>query len=162
MAPVPQALGVALALARAPSLVQLVRRRSLPHDILVLIRIAGGCQETCQQAAQTSGETPTYIRDAAISYLMQILLYPGADSYRVMGVQQNAPQEMLREHMRWLMLWLHPDRNSSWDSVFTQRVLRAWEDLKTPERRGDYDLSIRPSELEWPARPDLASPGHKG
>jgi hypothetical protein len=143
VAPVPQALGLALALARAPSMTQAVRSRSLPHDILILIRIAGGCQETCQQAAKTSGETPDYIKDAAISYLMQVLLHPGADSYRVMGVLPNAPQETLREHMRWLMRWLHPDRNGNWDSVFTQRVLRAWEDLKTPGRRNDYDRSLR-------------------
>ena len=37
----------------------------------------------------------------------------------------------MREHMRWLLEWLHPDRNSSdWESVYAERVIEAWREAK--------------------------------
>jgi hypothetical protein len=41
----------------------------------------------------------------------------------------------MREHMRWLLKWLHPDKNQNeWESVFTERVLKAWRDAGTVTR----------------------------
>jgi hypothetical protein len=42
--------------------------------------------------------------------------------------------------MRWLMKWLHPDRErSGWESALAERVSSAWQDLKSRDRRGEYD-----------------------
>ncbi len=41
-----------------------------------------------------------------------------------------------------LLKWLHPDSGvDQARSVFASRVIRAWEDLKTPGRRAAYDRS---------------------
>jgi hypothetical protein len=35
--------------------------------------------------------------------------------------------------MRWLLEWLHPDRNhNSWDAVYAERVLKAWREVSAP------------------------------
>ncbi|HWS25159.1 MAG TPA: J domain-containing protein, partial [Xanthomonadales bacterium] len=68
------------------------------------------------------------------------LFAPNADSYRVLGVAADSAQEQLRENYRWLMKWLHPDRNQDgWEAVYADRVNIAWQDMKTPERRAEYD-----------------------
>jgi hypothetical protein len=43
--------------------------------------------------------------------------------------------------MRWLMEWLHPDRNNnSWDGVYAERVLKAWREVSA-----SHGSAARPS-----------------
>src|SRR5262249_47587982 len=36
--------------------------------------------------------------------------------------------------MRWLLQWLHPDRNrNSWDAVYAERVLKAWREVSASD-----------------------------
>lgn len=82
------------------------------------------------------------MRDAACFYIEQTMLSRGSDSYRVLGSTHGAPQHELRRNMILLLKWLHPDsRRQSDRSVFAQRVLSAWSDLKTPARRAAYDAA---------------------
>lgn len=139
----PGALFLALDLAATPILAKAMRRQPLPGDVLGLIRIAAGDTEACRQAAVLAGRSPESVREAAILYLQHVLLAPNADNYRILGVGADAPHERVREHMRWMMKWAHPDRSrSDWESVFAERVLAAWHELKTPERRRHYDRSV--------------------
>jgi hypothetical protein len=143
---IPRGLVLALDLIRAPVLAEIMRRQPLlpSGEILVLLRIAGGCPETSRRAVEAAGEPLEVIRDAVILYLKQVLLFPDADSYRVLGVAPDATQRTIREHLHWLMRWLHPDRNrNSWETVFAYRVLSAWEDLKSPQRRQEYSRRRR-------------------
>jgi hypothetical protein len=137
----PQAVLLALELARQPSLAAAVRRRPLPRSgMLDLIRIAGGCVKTCGETARLTRKSPALIKQAAEFYLQHALFGPEANSYRVLGVSADAPQKQLREHMLWLMRWLHPDHNhGDWETIFATRVLEAWDNLKSPERRARYD-----------------------
>src|SRR5262249_93276 len=67
-------------------------------------------------------------------------LHPYADSYRVLGATSEASYSELRRNMTLLLQWLHPDVDrGDGRSVFAARVTRAWNDLKTPERRAPYD-----------------------
>ncbi len=128
---------MALDLARAPTLVLAMRAQPLPPDVLVLIRIAAGCQETCRAAVSATGRTPSVITEACIFYLQKILFAPEADSHRVLGVRPGTPRKTMRDHMRWLLRWLHPDRNGAdWESVFATRVLKAWRDVGAEGRQG--------------------------
>ena len=82
------------------------------------------------------------MRNAAAFFIEQILLAPGADSYRVLGGNAQASNSDLRRNMALLLRWLHPDmeHNGTGDrSVFAARITLAWEDLKTAERRAAYD-----------------------
>jgi len=139
---IPRGLVLALDLLRTPVLAEVMRHQPLlpSTELLVLIRIAGGCPETSREAVDCTGKSLQHIRDAVVLYLKQILLFPDADSYRVLGVDPQASHSTIREHLHWMMRWLHPDRNrNSWETVFACRVLSAWEDLKSSQRREAYD-----------------------
>lgn len=125
-----RALDLALDLARMPALARALREQPLPSDTLVLIRIAAGCEETTRQAAARTGAQPGALREAAVYYLQQVLFSAASDSHRVLGVQPGAPRPQIREHLKWLMKWLHPDQDpDGWESVFAERVIRAWRDV---------------------------------
>ncbi len=137
------ALHLALDLLHRPILAGPMREQPLPQDVLMLIKIAAGNLEAEQRALAMTSESRERIREAAVLYLQHVLLAPDADNYRVLGVECDAPQDKLREHLGWLMRWLHPDRtHSEWDSVFAERVLAAWDALKTRGRRARYDQSL--------------------
>jgi hypothetical protein len=137
------ALRQAMELLRAPTLAGAMRQRPLPDDILTLIRIAAGESETIEPAASEMDEPPERIREAAVLYLQSVVFISGADHYRTLAVERDAPQEKLRLHLSWLMKWLHPDRASSeWESAFARRVLIAWDALKTRDRRAAYSAFL--------------------
>ena len=150
-----QALELALALLRTPALAAQVRERPLPADVLTLIRIAAGDDTILTEAAAASGETPQRVAEAAVLFLQQTLFRTGADSYRLLGAPATAPQELLKLHHRWLVRWLHPDHQADdWQAAYMSRVNRAWQDLRTPARRNQYDKLApytRDTRAAWPA-----------
>src|SRR6185295_2697828 len=103
-------------------------------------RIASGDEEAMSQAAQSAGRPREVVRDAAIFFIEQAMLYPSADSYRVLGARPEATSGELRRNMALLLRWLHPDHDRRGaQAVFAARVTRAWNDLKTQDRREMYD-----------------------
>jgi hypothetical protein len=139
------ALKIAFDLIHFPSQVRVIRDAPLPDDLLVLLRIAAGDEETTRQEAQLSRRSCEEVREASGFFIEQILLYPDADSYRVLGAKPEATNGELRQNMALLLRWLHPDLDRQGERlVFAGRVTRAWNDLKTAERRAAYDqLKIR-------------------
>jgi hypothetical protein len=95
------------------------------------MRIAAASPEACRAAVARTDEPRHVVIDAARFYLQQMLFRPDADCYRVLGIQPTASRSTAREHMRWLLEWLHPDRNNnnSWDTVYAERVLKAWREV---------------------------------
>jgi len=147
------ALLLAVELAERPTLSAVMRQQPLPPDVLTLIKIAGGADEVGAEAARRVRRNPLFVRDASILYLQTVVLSPHADAYRTLGARPESSQAELREHLRWLMKWLHPDRaKSEWESAFAERVLAAWDSLKSPDRRADYD-SKRAQSRQSTARP---------
>jgi hypothetical protein len=122
-------IDLALDLARMPALAYSIEKPPLPTDIFEVMRIAAGSPEVCQLASQATGQPPAVLIEAARFYLQQVLLRPDADSYRVLGVPPGASRELARRHMRCLLQWLHPDVNRDWDSVYAERVLKAWREV---------------------------------
>lgn len=134
------AIDLVLALFKDPGLVAEFRERALPGDIGQVIRIAAGEGAATEAAVEATGIAAEALAEACVFFLQQMLFAPGADSYRVLGARPDDPQDRLREHYRWLMKWLHPDRNpDGWEAVYAERVTTAWQDLKTPDRRAEYD-----------------------
>lgn len=89
------------------------------------------------------GRETTFVHGAALFYIRQILWASDADNYRVLGVPPDATAARIAEHLRWYMKWLHPDSGGeNIQKRFAARVLRAWEALKTPERRRAYDRAL--------------------
>jgi hypothetical protein len=129
-----------LGIFREPGLVADLRDKELPENLSLVIRLAAGEGAALQCALDTTGETAETLVEASTFFLQQVLFAPGNDAYRVLGADSDAPQERLRDNYRWLMKWLHPDRNhDGWEAVYADRVNVAWQDLKTPDRRAHYD-----------------------
>lgn len=134
------ALGVALALYRQPSMAAEWRERPLPDGVELLMRLACREQAALQVARQRSGLAESDCVEAATFGLQQLLFTAHADAYRVLGGACSSSQDQLRQHYRWLIKWLHPDRHDDgWESVYADRVNLAWQALKTPDRRARYE-----------------------
>jgi hypothetical protein len=148
----PAAIRIALDLAFTPVLTALAARQPLPPGMITVLKIAGGCKATLDEAVATTGEPPEKVRQAVILFLETVLFTPNAGSYRILGAQRAATQAELRDHMGWLMKWLHPDREKSeWEASLSLKVSAAWDDLKSAERRQRYD-EAHPFLTSSPAR----------
>lgn len=127
------AIEIALDLKAMPKLAKVVRRRPLPPLVTPLIRVAAGSRELAQGYAAQYGFSEGYIREACIFFLLEAVLFTGADSHRTLGLEQNASPEEIREHKRWLLMWLHPDRNNNrWETALFQRVVRSAKAVAEP------------------------------
>ena len=121
---------LALDLARMPALARSPVLSPIPPNIIELMRIAAASPEACEVAAAKTGEPTPVVIEAARFYLQHILFRPEADCYRILGIEPNASRATARSHMRWLLQWLHPDRNhNGWDAVYAERVLKAWREV---------------------------------
>jgi hypothetical protein len=125
-------IDLALDLARMPALARTSAISAIPSNIIELMRIAAECPEACQVAVAQTGEPAPVVIEAARFYLQQVLFRPEADCYRILGIEPGAPRATARNHMRWLLQWLHPDRNhNGWDAVYAERVLKAWRNVSS-------------------------------
>ena len=127
-------IDLALDLARMPALARTSVVPALPPNIIELMRIAAASPEACEAAVAKTGEPAPVVIEAARFYLQQVLFRPDADCYRILGIEPAASRATARSHMRWLLQWLHPDRNNnSWDAVYAERVLRAWREVSATD-----------------------------
>ena len=133
----------AIELNLMPSRVRALRDAPLPDGVQVVLRIAAGDTDAEREATAIVDRPVSVVRDASAFFIEQLLLHPEADSYRVLGAERGSSPAELRQNMALLMRWLHPDKNPSEErAVFVNRVNRAWDDLKTPERRDAYDRML--------------------
>ena len=158
----PPALLEALALHRTPRARRPRADEPLPEGMSHLIRLAAGEESAFLAARGIAGETGETLREAARFYVQQVMFAPTSDSFRVLGVNRDADEPILREHYRWLVRWLHPDRNpDEWEALYADRVNQAWQDLRTPERRLQYESRLKQLNQEEPdsMRPVAIGPG---
>jgi len=153
------ALRLAIELVLVPTQVRRVRSQPLPGGVALLLRIAAGDPEAEAEAAYFTARPPDVVRRAAAFFIEQILLSAEADSYRVLGATPQATGAELRRNMALLLRWLHPDMDRRGErSVLAKRVIKAWDTLKTPERRAAYDKS----QTGAPHTPRSTSGRHRG
>lgn len=132
------ALHVALDLIHVPSRAGYVRAHRLPPGIAEVLKIAAGDRDALGAARTQTGRSADTLRHAAAFFIEQVLLCPGADSYRVLGADAGASDGELRRNMALLLKYMHPDLGHE-QSVFARRVTQAWNELKTRDRRAAYD-----------------------
>jgi len=156
------ALRAALSLFRVPTQARLLRASPLPDGVTLLLKVAVREQDALTEAAALTARCADDLVDASGFFIEQILLHPDADSYRALGAEAASSTSELRSHMALLMRWLHPDVALSCDvdlparAHLANRVLRAWDEVKTPERRSALDLRLsarRPN--KHPRRPRI-------
>jgi hypothetical protein len=149
------ALRMAVDLMLIPSRLRSLRTGPLPHGVPFLLRVATNDAEATREAIVLTGKPPETLRAAAAFFIEQILLRPGADSYHILGVGQDATASQLRQNLALLLRWLHPDvSENAQRSIFVTRVTTAWNDLKTPEKRAAYDIARASREAEQDTRRD--------
>jgi hypothetical protein len=157
------ALKLAFDLYDFPSQARGTRKAPLPPDLVLLLRIAAGEEDTIGEAVRVSGRPIRVVRDAAGFFIEQVMLFPEADSYRVLGASPTAENFELRRNMALLLRFLHPDIDQKGErSIFAARVTKAWSDLKTPERRAAYDLQLLKSQADARQREKRRSRRSKG
>ncbi|HXH00941.1 MAG TPA: DnaJ domain-containing protein, partial [Xanthomonadaceae bacterium] len=141
------ALHWALELHRAPGMRLALRERALPQGVDEVLAIAAGSPTAVARAAEASGQSDARLLEAARFYLQEILFFPKADAYRLLGVAADAGADQIKRHHRLLQQWLHPDRRQGdWESVFAGRVNCAWDRLRSESRRQAYDSELAAEE----------------
>ena len=143
------AIVAALAMLEHPSAARLAQSASLPKGVTFLLEVAAGEAHALREASQITGRSEEVLQKAAAFFIEQILLQPGADSYRILGGDRQSSAGELRRNMALIMRWLHPDVvsngscNNRFDkSLYAVRVAQAWELVKTDMRRAAYDASL--------------------
>ena len=135
-----EAVRVTIDLVHVPSRVRHQKTLPLPNGVSTVLRIAAGDEKALSEASNALERPPELILKAAAFFIEQILLSPDADSYRVLGTNNTATAGELRRNMALLLRFVHPDtKPADCRSIFAGRVTRAWEDLKSSERRAAYD-----------------------
>jgi len=141
------ALEQAITFISRTDLIEAARQQPLPAGVTDLLKISSGDHEALLAAQESSRHSQEDVRHAAEFYVQQILFSPASDHYRVLGVDPDDAEAKIKLHYRLLVRWLHPDKNSSdWEVVFSERVNRAWQALRTPERRRTYDEELLSAE----------------
>lgn len=137
-----EALAAAVGLWRYPRQAHKLRSIPLPKGMTFLLEIAVGDLEALREAAALTDHPHAILQEAACFFIEQILFSQNADSYRTLGAGRHASRSELRHHMALLLRWLHPDvvsgaacRPCLDRSVYANRVTKAWEAVKTGERR---------------------------
>lgn len=121
----------AWALYRQPVFSRKSSRMNLHADMLELIKIAAGDGETIQKWSAEIGTDADHLQEAAAFYLQQIIGRPGNDAFGTIGLAADATALDIKNHKRWLLKWLHPDRNPSvWRQSLYRKVTAAAEQLE--------------------------------
>lgn len=156
------ALHVALGLAAQPNLVDQARNSGIPPGIALLLEIAADDKATLERCVELTSIPEGEIRAASEFYIEQVLLHEHSDSYRALGADTSASSADLRRHMALLMRWLHPDaaphaaHGALLDrTVLAERVARAWDNVKSEDRRAAYD--VRAGAIAEPTIPSGAA-----
>jgi len=144
------ALWVALRLQRQPNLVRLLRRQPPPAGMTELLETLTADRKALEETARRHRCSSAHLRASAEFFVEQLLFSPHATAYRVLGARPADETVLLRRHMVLLAKWLHPDSTRVFEATtavdrgaFVSRLTRAWEDLKTDERRARYDATAR-------------------
>jgi hypothetical protein len=120
------ALSMAIDLYRSPGVAWTIRRSPLPSGVIFVIRLAAGCPESSSQAVESTGLESEDLSRIASLYLLVALFGQEVDPHRTLGVVPGVSLEEVNDHRKWLLKWLHPDRNRNQSlSGLSVRVLSA-------------------------------------
>jgi len=151
------AVVAAVTLLESPRAARSARLLRLPRGMTFLLEVAAGEVHAVSEAIKITGRTEHVLKNAAGFFIEQILLQPDSDSYRVLGGDRQTPHRELRRNMALIMRWLHPDLIQDCSSgrqlnrsLYAARVTKAWESIKTAERRAAYTASLAAGKT-WPA-----------
>lgn len=168
----PDLLAVALEFHRAPLRFAKLTdpARPLPSGFEGLLREMAEAllPANLSQVAERLQRPPEEIEAAARFFVRQVLLVPGADHYRVLGVSRKAAEDVIRQHYQLLVRLFHPDRigaDSDTGARETARLNAAYQALRDPVARQRYAKRLdaegggakRPPPIRTVLRPEPSS-----
>jgi hypothetical protein len=107
-----------------------LRSQAVPAGVGLLLRILASDPSAWQEARVMTGLREAELVAVAELYVLQVMLYQGASSRRILGVTPDTDRAVIRAHLRHLLNWLHPDKNTSaWHAAFASRVIAAWRQI---------------------------------
>ena len=140
-----EALRAAIYLFHLPAGLRAAREQTLPTGVPLLLEVAAGDDDAANACADRLERPVSVIRQAAEFYVEHVVMIPNADAFRTLAARRDATDVELRRNMAMLLRWAHPDVDRQGDrTVYAGRVTRAWEELKTPERRAAYEAANPP------------------
>jgi hypothetical protein len=131
-------------LLRQPALLRNVLGHDIPTDILVLLKIVAGRQDVLDSITREHELSASEVLAVTKLYLQGILISAGNNDRRMLCLPSNAKAADVQEHKKWLLKWLHPDRNpDSWESALFVKVNSAAARLLA-NKNFDSDLQHQP------------------
>jgi hypothetical protein len=143
------AIESALTLMRQPSLSRSLQRHEIPSDVLALIKVSAGDDDLRLAFSEKHNVSEAEVLAASKLYLQTILSTARNDDKRMLCLPQGAVWEDYKEHKKWLLKWLHPDRNrDSWESALFLKVNEAFNRLQVASLDGAAPVLARPQTAE--------------
>ena len=125
---------IALELYHEPRLANRLASMPLHDGVLSLIKIAAGDESEAMVFPSHISENFEKAHAISVFYLQQVIFHPHSSGHRILGLSSDAGQKEIRDHKRWLLKWLHPDRNQNkWEQHYFKRVLEAAQSLQSAD-----------------------------
>jgi cobalamin biosynthesis Mg chelatase CobN len=135
-----------VAARRQPARLASFRNMALPGDLLTIIKLAAKDGPTVSEIAALKNDDPDLLCQAAQLSLREVITYAGHDAYRTLCLRNDAHPDLLKQHRRWLLKWLHPDVNTSrWEAALFQKVSTAADTLEKAASSPQPAPSSQPS-----------------
>jgi hypothetical protein len=86
-------------------------------DVLSVLKAAAGDSETLDHLSIYKNAMPDQLQIAAQFCLTHVISASARDPRQALVLSELSGEKDIRDHKRWLLKWLHPDRNSKkWES----------------------------------------------
>jgi hypothetical protein len=126
------AIYMALDLLKQPAKLKAILKENSPTDVIELIKLAAGDLPSLSRWSGEIDEPAQVLKEAAKFYLRETMGAAGNNDYKLLGLTSTATAQEIQNHKRWMLKWLHPDKNTNkWESEFFYRVCEAAERLSS-------------------------------
>jgi hypothetical protein len=163
------AVRLSLRLYGAPAGVHRLRKSALPGGMTELLAVTAGVADVLDPIAKELSRPSVDVRRAGAFFVEQILLAQGTNDYRLLGAHEGTSLDVLREHRKLLLRWVHPDvsdrhvaEGSVDRSAYASRVQAAWERLEHRTVSGDVRASEHKPQKATKKPSKQAQPGSGG
>jgi hypothetical protein len=134
----PNAIDVAVAVYKQPNQFTVPKPGKYPRSMLDVIKSAAGDEATIETIAERLGMPRETVVQICKFYLQKLLTAGNRHPLHMLVLDVGATAEDIKDHKRWLLKWLHPDRNpSKWESALFLTIGKAVLQLETGQTSKD-------------------------
>jgi hypothetical protein len=128
----PKAIDVAVAVYKQPHQFAVPKPGKYPRSMLDVIKSAAGDEATIVTISEHLGVPHDTVVQICKFYLQKLLTAGSSNPLHMLVLDVGATADDIKDHKRWLLKWLHPDRNpSKWESALFLTIGKAVLQLET-------------------------------